>query len=136
MLVSMTRELSCTTAAEALSCCAGLRAILCEFMRSTRKPLGNGSARGFSPLLMSAPCLPRKDNVCVAVRFPQCDIGTEAICACFQDVSHRERDGRPSQNCNAQNCIEKKKNAREKDKRKARLAAALVAARDARERCD
>src|SRR5262249_20690694 len=103
MLVSMTRELSCTTAAEALSCCAGLRAIPCKFMRPMRKPLGNGSARGFSPLLMSAPCLPQKDNVCVAVRFPQCGMGTEAIYTCFQDVSHGEHDGRPSQDCNAQN---------------------------------
>src|SRR5215470_15571846 len=117
MLVSTICELSCTTATEAPSCCAGLRAIICEFMRSIRKPLGN---RGTPRLLTSSwrqPCLPRKDNVCVAVRFPQCGIGTEAICACFQGVSHGEHDGRPSQNCNAQNCVEKKKSARTKDQR-------------------
>src|SRR5438876_11632657 len=67
--------------------------------------------RGTPRILTSSswrqPCLPRKDNVYVAVRFPQCGIGTEAICACFQGASHGEHDGRPSQNCNAQNCIGK-----------------------------
>src|SRR5438128_10561041 len=132
MLVSTMRELSCINGAEALWSCAGLRAILCKLIRSMRRPLGNRSARGFSPLSIAAPCLPRIDNVCVAVRFPQCGMGTEAICACFQNVSHGEDNDCPSQNCNAQDRRWKAHDHCEKNQRKARHLPALVAAGDAR----
>src|SRR5882724_3282405 len=135
MLVSTMRELSCTTAAEALLSCAGLCTMLCKFMRRMRSRSGTRVSRRFSPFFGRQPCLPQKDNVCVAMRFPQCDIGTEAICACFQDVSHGESDGHQSQNCNAQNCFKKEKTACEEDKRETRLVPALVAARGTRERC-